>query len=301
MVTASVIIVAKNEEKTLPFLLRRLERQTFQDFEIIFIDNMSMDKTPEIVENFANSTQIPLYFERREGVIGALNNYALTIARGKYILFVDGDEIPVNNWIQEHIDCLNIGYDSCIGPVIFVSNDKSNVAKLYFNKSILEIIYNKRSMSKRVTFNMGNSSFRADIIRTIKFHPYLGISYDGESGYRFIKHGYKLGFAEGAIVFHPAPNDFRKHLSYWWKLAYAQKVLFSLHSYSDLAKIIFKNNILSHLDPREMVKSTLWKTEDIFPVMFLEITAFIMLIGTYIRNLFRNKEKLLYNNIQRIK
>ena len=75
---ATVLIVARNEERVLPRLLRRLEAQTVRDFEVVFIDNMSTDRTPEIVRRFAGSAWIPVTYERMEGTLGALYNRGLT-------------------------------------------------------------------------------------------------------------------------------------------------------------------------------------------------------------------------------
>jgi len=303
MVTASIIMVVKNEAKTLPLIFRRLEEQTFRDFEVIFIDNMSTDATPKIVEEFQRRGKISIQYERREGVIGSLNNYAIDIARGNYIVFLDGDEIPVKTWLDEFIKCLSSGCDACLGPVIYFDLDKprSIYVRWYFNRSILEILYNRQFASKRIVFNMGNIAFKAHVIKKVRFNPLLGISYDGEASYRFVKHGFKLCFADKAYVFHPAPNELHRHISFWWKLAHAQRVLLSVHHYLDIAKIIIRNNILAHLDPREIVKSNLWRAHNVFPSILMHITAFLTLLGTHLKLSIGGTKNILGKNVQRLK
>lgn len=303
MVTASIILVARNEEKTLPLLFRRLREQTFRDFEVVFIDNMSTDRTPWIVKEFAERSNIPVRYERREGALGSLYNRGIELARGEYLLIIGADEIPVVKWVEEHLKCLERGYDACLAPVVYYDPKGrwSWVSRWFFNRSILEIMYNKAFTGLRIVFNTGNTSFRANVLRKVRFHPYLGVSEDGEMSYRFLKHGYRLGFAEKAYAFHPAPDNLRKHVSYWWKLAYAQKVLFSIHRYSDLANVLIRNNLLSHLDPREIVKGALWRAREVLYSMILEIIAFITLMITHAKNVFIDKEEIMYKNIQRIK
>jgi len=303
MVTASIVIVAKNEEKTLPLLLHMIQKQSFQDFEVVFIDNMSTDSTPRIVEEFAKRSGIPVYYERRGGTLGSLYNRSVELACGKYILIIDADEIPVAKWVEEHLKCLESGHHACIAPVIYYDpgGTWSQVSKWYFNRSILEIMYNRLFAASRIVFNTGNTSFRAEALKKVQFHPHLGVSEDGEMSYRFVKHGYRLGLAEKAYVFHPAPDDLRKHASYWWKLAYAQRALFHVHKHLDLAKVLIRNNLLAHLDPRETVKSSLWHTSNLLPSIFMHITAFSTLLGTHLKISIEGAENVLGKNIQRLK
>jgi glycosyltransferase involved in cell wall biosynthesis len=59
----SIIIPTRNEEKRLGYCLPSLLNQTFQDFEVIVVDDGSTDSTEEIVARFA-SKKIR-YFKKR--------------------------------------------------------------------------------------------------------------------------------------------------------------------------------------------------------------------------------------------
>lgn len=81
----SVIIPTKNEQDNLPKLLKSLAKQTFEDFEVIVVDNNSIDKTAEIAKKFTNKvfTAGPERSSQR--------NFGVRIAKGKYVLFLDAD------------------------------------------------------------------------------------------------------------------------------------------------------------------------------------------------------------------
>jgi len=300
---ASVIIVAKNEEKVLPRLLARLEKQTMADFELIFIDNMSTDDTPNIVRKFMEKSSVPVKYERMEGTLGALYNRGLDLAEGDYILIIDGDEVPLENWVESHINCLSNGCDACLAPVILANLDDENnwIEEWYYRRSLLEIIHNRRYLKDRVTFNAGNTSFRAQPLKKLRFNPLLGISEDGDLGYRFLQAGYKLCFTEEPLVFHPAPDTLKKHVSYWWKLAHAQDVLLRLHPSKSIARTVYLYNLLALLDPRGIARAALGEWSRLPGFLALNALAFATLTLTHAWLAATGGSKGIGANVQRIK
>ncbi len=303
MPSASVVIVARNEEKTLPKLLAMLERQTYRDLELVFIDNMSTDSTPRIVEEFARTTRIPVKYERREGTLGSLYNRGIDLASGKHILIIGGDEIPVDHWVEGHVSCLERGCDACLAPVVYTSFDGENnwVEEWYYMRSLLEIIHNSRNVGNFITFNSGNTSFKGRVLRRLRFNPALGISEDGDLGYRFIKAGYKLCFNPEPLAFHPAPDSLRKHVSYWWKLAHAQNVLLKLHPGREMSRLVYISNLLGLVNPLGIAAASGGKWSKLPKTLALNITAFATLMLTHLYLLVRGGSEGIGANVQRIK
>ena len=84
----SIIVTTKNEEKKIADCLLSLTEQTYSNFEIILVDNNSLDNTREIALKFTDKifTKGP---ER-----SAQRNYGMiNIAQGKYVMFLDADMI----------------------------------------------------------------------------------------------------------------------------------------------------------------------------------------------------------------
>ncbi len=95
----SIIIRAKNEEKYLGQVLEMLKAQTFQDFEIIIVDDRSTDKTAEIAKKYnCRFITIPLgqFSHPRSCNLGAEN------ARGEYLVYLNGHSIPVSEKFLEN-------------------------------------------------------------------------------------------------------------------------------------------------------------------------------------------------------
>ena len=87
----SVIIPALNEEATIGWTIRSLQEQSYQNLELIIVDDGSDDKTPEICRSLSHAPNVNYYrFEQRAGKSAVLN-YGLKHAHGEYIIFVDSD------------------------------------------------------------------------------------------------------------------------------------------------------------------------------------------------------------------
>ena len=88
----SVIIHVSNSEKYLPVCLYSILKQTYQDFEVICVDDGSTDSSAEILDYFSKKdSRIKIF--KNESIKGKqyAKNKGLIESQGKYILFIDDD------------------------------------------------------------------------------------------------------------------------------------------------------------------------------------------------------------------
>ncbi len=88
----SVIIPVYNVEKYLPECLESILNQTFQDFEIICVDDGSTDKSLDILQEYKRKDDRFVILQQRHAGAGAARNHGLKLAEGKYIQFLDSDD-----------------------------------------------------------------------------------------------------------------------------------------------------------------------------------------------------------------
>jgi len=100
----SVIIASYNHQDYIAETLKSLEQQTFQDFEIIVVDDGSTDKTVEVVKNFPSRAQI--FTQENQGVVTARNRGA-SLAKGEYICFVDSDDVVLPDRFERQVAALD--------------------------------------------------------------------------------------------------------------------------------------------------------------------------------------------------
>ena len=92
----SVIIPVYNRAKRLPYVLQSLKEQTFQDFEVIVVDDCSTDNSLEVAQRFDMPNMRVLHNEQnRERCY--TRNRGIEEARGKYICFLDSDDYHLPN------------------------------------------------------------------------------------------------------------------------------------------------------------------------------------------------------------
>jgi len=90
-VTVSVIIPTYNRAHLVGRAIRSVLNQTYQDFEIIVVDDCSTDNTEEIVKGFNDHRIRYMRHDRNRGG-SAARNTGIKASQGKYIAFLDSDD-----------------------------------------------------------------------------------------------------------------------------------------------------------------------------------------------------------------
>lgn len=105
---SSIIIVTYNRAQTLARAIDGVLNQTFSDFELIIIDDSSIDDTEKIVKDFQKTEQRIHYYKNEKKLgIAKSRNRALTEAQGKYIAVLDSDDWWLDqNKLKKQVDFL---------------------------------------------------------------------------------------------------------------------------------------------------------------------------------------------------
>lgn len=96
----SIVIPLYNKEASIAHTLECVLAQTFQDFEVIIVDDGSRDRSAEIVKQFSDS-RIRL-IQQPNGGVSAARNTGIKEAKGEYVAFLDADD----EWQNGHLDNL---------------------------------------------------------------------------------------------------------------------------------------------------------------------------------------------------
>ncbi len=119
----SVIIPVHNIQEYVEECIKSVLNQNDDDYEIILIENVSNDNSLTICKKYENHPKISLFSLQESGVSYA-RNFGIDNAKGKYIWFVDGDDIIAPDSIKSiknslkifsYPDALLFGYSELIG------------------------------------------------------------------------------------------------------------------------------------------------------------------------------------------
>jgi len=128
----SVIVPVYNTERYLRRCIESILHQTYQNFELILVDDGSTDQSRNICSEYADlDKRIKLIHQKNRGVAAA-RNAALDVATGQYIAFCDSDDsleletlnVMCNTMLDDKCDCVCIQYKK-INPDNSVDTKKS--------------------------------------------------------------------------------------------------------------------------------------------------------------------------------
>ncbi len=122
-VALSVIIPAYNIEKYLPTTLESLAKQGVGGLEVIVVDDGSTDKTADTARRAARiwGTDRLKLFVQRNGGVSAARNEGLRQASGRYVLFLDGDDLLSEGSLAAIAETVASGCDICYWPFDLIS------------------------------------------------------------------------------------------------------------------------------------------------------------------------------------
>ncbi len=101
----SVIIPVFNREEFVEEAVQSILNQTIQDFEILIVDDCSSDNSVAIIENIKDS-RIKLFKNDRHKGVSISRNIAIENVKGKYIAFMDSDDISHPKRFEKQIGFL---------------------------------------------------------------------------------------------------------------------------------------------------------------------------------------------------
>lgn len=152
MAEVSIVIPYYNvDEKLTRRCIKSILNQTFKDIEIIIInDGSSEDKTSFIKTMARWDDRIIYYFQENKGVSSARNR-GIALAKGKYIAFVDADDIVVPEYIEQAYN-IAITYDAdfVIGGSCLIDENGHKECKKRKSSYVLEEIeiYDKKRVEE---------------------------------------------------------------------------------------------------------------------------------------------------------
>ena len=103
----SVILLTFNSEKYIGRALKSVIDQNYSNLEIIVIDAGSTDSTKQVVNSF-NSIE---WFDLPQSDMGMARNYGIQVSNGKYLMFLDSDDLYLPNKVKMQVESLEANKD----------------------------------------------------------------------------------------------------------------------------------------------------------------------------------------------
>ena len=246
----SVIIPIYDVENYLHVCINSVLKQTYQDFEIICIDDASTDSSLEILEYFSKKdSRIKIIKNDFNQGSGYSRNCGLNMAKGKYIFFLDGDdwidsntfEILIKKADENNLDLLffnEIKFHDETNEFSIYSNLSDNLSFKFENK-----IFNQFDLDKEDLFKLSNNIWNKLYLKS--FLDVNNIRFSNENlAYENIPFFYKVITAADRIsLIKNKLYNFRKN-KFLLRKSNDERIFDIFNIYKNLLNVFFENKHL---------------------------------------------------------
>ena len=126
----SVITPIYNAEKYLVRTLESVLSQTYNNIEIVLVDDRSTDDSARIINSYKEKySQIVYYLQPQNMGAGYARNKALELAKGQYVAFLDADDVWKPNKIEKQVNLLKEKEGAFCFTAIEMIDGEDNIIK----------------------------------------------------------------------------------------------------------------------------------------------------------------------------
>lgn len=172
MTRVSIIIPTYNSERTLGNTIESILLQSFEDFEVLIMDNISVDGTLTIAHGF-NDKRIQVYSEKDRGIYDAMNK-GIERSNGEWLYFLGSDDFLFSNDVLKNISA--VVFDS---DVIYGNVHSSRFYGIYDGEFDENKIQNRNICHQAIFFN------KAVFKKTGKFDTYFKALSDWDHNFKW--------------------------------------------------------------------------------------------------------------------
>tara|TARA_R110000824_G_scaffold181944_1_gene362813 strand:+ start:93 stop:692 length:600 start_codon:yes stop_codon:yes gene_type:complete len=187
----SVIVTNYNYEKWLRRCIRSLINQSFDDYEIIIIDDFSTDNSRNILLEYQDVDKIKLVFNKSNVGVGCSSTIGAKKATGKYIVRVDADDYVHNDFLK----CLylwasfnNSHAVACDYQEVNFNEDVLNTKSQDKNPLACGILY-RTDLLEYLSYWDEKLRINEDVDMIKRFKKEFKLEYINIPLYRYFKHG----------------------------------------------------------------------------------------------------------------
>lgn len=241
----SVIVTTYNRKEYLTEAIQAILNQTYQDFELIVVDNYSNYDFSALIESFKSKKIFP-FQNQNNGIIAINRNIGIKHSNGDYIAFCDDDDIWVVNKLQDQMNILlETDCDLVYSNMFLFKDDITNVMKITSNKKINklnDLINNNQINTSSVLVKNKDLFFPEDpnLVAVEDYALWLNL---------YIK-GFRFEFADRPLVYFRI-DEVNTSNKYWaikhMKLIYLHSSILIQHPELNIKKKVFIEILLNSL------------------------------------------------------
>ena len=193
----SIIIRTKNEERWIGQCLDAISKQTYKNFEIILVDNLSHDKTVDKAKHY----NVKKIIKIKNFLPGKAINMGAKVSKGKFIVCLSAHCIPKNSkWLEKLVKAINSEVNVA---GVYGRQEAMSYSKPEDKRDLLLVFgLDKKIQKKDNFFHNANSIVRKDLWKKIPFDEKITNIEDRLWGKKVLSKGFKIIYEPEASVLH---------------------------------------------------------------------------------------------------
>lgn len=207
--TISVIIPVYNSEQYIEKCLFSLLNQSFQDFEIVVVDDGSTDTSRQKAEYILAGRNNCTIVSRENGGASAARNFGIQLAAGELVTFIDSDDYLASDYLERMVEAF-LRCDMLISGIIFMKGhaEKHRLLPPEDELTIADLRNNKATYLDYTISPVGKM-FRKEIIDRYKlsFDETMSTAEDRDFNIEYISKAQKIRFIHYAGYFYQTTNE----------------------------------------------------------------------------------------------
>jgi glycosyltransferase involved in cell wall biosynthesis len=200
----SVVVPCYNQGSFLSEALQSVLAQTYTNWECIIVNDGSTDDTPEIINDWAARDSRFKPVNLKNGGVSNARNKGIAIARGYYILPLDGDDKISNNYIEKLVQAMRADQDLKVvyGSIIKfgVVNEKWELPDYSFKKIVTSNMIHCSGLYRKSDFDSLEGGYDVNMNEGIE---------DWEFWINFLKPGGQARRVDDAILYYRVKEESR--------------------------------------------------------------------------------------------
>lgn len=174
----TVAIAAYNVEKYLRIGIKYIQNQTYDNIEIILVDDGSVDNTPKICDDLAKEDSRIRVFHKENGGLGSARNVGIDNAQGEFIYFFDVDDSLEREFLadsvkyaqKKEIDMIIYGYYARFSDSEREEKISLQEREIHNNEELKSVYCNELLWLKHGNGFAWNKFYRVSFVRKYNFH-----------------------------------------------------------------------------------------------------------------------------------
>ncbi len=180
----SIIIRIKNEAENLRRLLEILQKQDYQNFEIILVNDNSKDGSELVLKDFFDATRFKVVNLERKFDYAYASNFGATNSSGKYLVYLSAHSFPIStSWLSAGIK--HFQNEKVAGVFAYpLANPEANLIERIIFTGYTKLAHSKRKEYREVSMGVlgsTNAIYRKDLWELHNFserHAHGGEDYE---------------------------------------------------------------------------------------------------------------------------